>query len=1215
MQNTTLFRFFVTLLLGTGLLGLHPGQLRAQTYQLPVSGTATYTTCAGTLYDDGGVNGDYSANANGAVTLLPGTAGNKIKLDFTSFNVETYYDKVYVYDGTSTSAALIGSYDSSNPPGTLYATTASGALTVVLVADYIYQYSGFAATISCVTTIPQPDLTVQSATISPTSTVAGNTVSASSLVYNLSGTTASSSNLGYYLSTDNVLSSNDVYLTNATGGALSVGQSSSRYSSLTIPASTTVGTYYVLFVADYLSQVAESNENNNVASVAITVQAATPDLVMQSTTVSPTSVAAGNAVSFNSYIYNQGNSVASSSSVGFYLSTDATLDTNDQLLTSQYGYTLGAGAYGTRTGTAAIPTNTAAGSYYILFVADYQNQVAEVNENNNVSAVSITVLPPGPDLTVGSQSLYSTSVAAGTTVSAYAYLYNQGNQPASSSTLGFYLSTNTTFDTNDVLLSTSTGGALAAGGSSYRSGTLTIPTSTATGSYYVLFVADPAGAVAESNESNNVAYSSLYVYASTIDLTIAYTPSVSPSTVTAGSALSTSCYLSNLGTVAVNSATVGYYLSTNSTLDANDVLIGNSTGTYVSANSYAYVSGTATMPTGTAPGTYYVLFVADYLNQITETSKTNNVNYTTVQVTAPYIDLTIQSTSASPYQTAPGGTITTSCYLYNQGNLTANPATVGYYLSTDNVLSSNDVLLGSSAAISLTGGSYASRTGTFTIPTGTASGYYYVLFVADYLNQLTESSKTNNVNYTTIQVAAPFVDLTIQSPYVSQYQVAAGGTLNTSCYLYNQGNLPATPATVGYYLSTNSTFDTSDILIGNTTYASLAAYTSASPYGTPTVPANTPSGTYYVLFVADYLNQVTESNESNNVSAYYYTVQVIVPGVDLTIQSATLSTSSVNNGSSLSAGCYISNTGNTLASSSTVGYYLSTDATLDASDVQLNTSTGGTLGSGSSSYRSATLTIPTGTSGGTYYVLFVADPLNAVTETNKNNNVSAAILTVIGPFVGTVVPTTGTATVTTCSDKVYDNGGNNNYASNSDGTLTIKPGTAGMVSQLVFTSFSTEQYVDFLYVYDGLSTSAPLLGQYSGSNLPPTLTGSSTSGALTLRFKSDATGESTGFQATISCVQPLAARDQTAGYDVSVLPNPVAGAAPLRVQLSGLGASCAATLTLRNSLGQLVASRPFALAPGRLNQAEVATTGLATGVYILQLAGPDLNVVRRVVVE
>ena len=78
------------------LLGVaRPASLRAQTYALPASGTNNFTTCSGTLTDDGGLNAPYSPSANGSTTLTPATAGNKIRLQFTSFSVESGYDLVH----------------------------------------------------------------------------------------------------------------------------------------------------------------------------------------------------------------------------------------------------------------------------------------------------------------------------------------------------------------------------------------------------------------------------------------------------------------------------------------------------------------------------------------------------------------------------------------------------------------------------------------------------------------------------------------------------------------------------------------------------------------------------------------------------------------------------------------------------------------------------------------------------------------------------------------------------------------------------------------------------------------------------------------------------------------------------------------------------------------------------------------------------------------
>ncbi|RZL12900.1 MAG: T9SS type A sorting domain-containing protein [Hymenobacter sp.] len=97
--------------------------------------------------------------------------------------------------------------------------------------------------------------------------------------------------------------------------------------------------------------------------------------------------------------------------------------------------------------------------------------------------------------------------------------------------------------------------------------------------------------------------------------------------------------------------------------------------------------------------------------------------------------------------------------------------------------------------------------------------------------------------------------------------------------------------------------------------------------------------------------------------------------------------------------------------------------------------------------------------------------------------------------------------------------------------------------------------------------------------------------------------------------QPLATREQTAGYELRVGPVPVHAGSPLRVQLSGPGPRTEASLGLYNNLGQLLATGGVALLPGQQNQVEIPTTGLAAGVYLLRLTGPSLNAVRRVVVE
>ncbi len=66
-----------------------------------------------------------------------------------------------------------------------------------------------------------------------------------------------------------------------------------------------------------------------------------------------------------------------------------------------------------------------------------------------------------------------------------------------------------------------------------------------------------------------------------------------------------------------------------------------------------------------------------------------------------------------------------------------------------------------------------------------------------------------------------------------------------------------------------------------------------------------------------------------------------------------------------------------------------------------------------------------------------------------------------------------------------------------------------------FNSFAIESGWDDLYIYDGTSTSDPLIGSFTGTTSPGTI--SSSTGCLTFRFDSDGSGVDVGWDATVSC--------------------------------------------------------------------------------------------------
>lgn len=109
-----------------------------------------------------------------------------------------------------------------------------------------------------------------------------------------------------------------------------------------------------------------------------------------------------------------------------------------------------------------------------------------------------------PDLTVSSLSAPA-SAAPATSVSVTDTTANAaGSLAAGSSTTAFYLSANATWEATDVLLGSRVVASLAGGASSSASTTITIPSGTASGPWYILARADSSGVVAESDEADNL---------------------------------------------------------------------------------------------------------------------------------------------------------------------------------------------------------------------------------------------------------------------------------------------------------------------------------------------------------------------------------------------------------------------------------------------------------------------------------------------------------------------------------------------------------------------------------------------------------------------------------------------------------------------------------------------------------------------------------------
>ena len=181
-------------------------------------------------------------------------------------------------------------------------------------------------------------------------------------------------------------------------GPLAVNASYSGSLSFVVPSGL-VGTGYVFVVTDAGQTISESNEGNN-TSAPVTVTATYPDLTIAATV--PSYFAPGIARNVSWTVTNGGVVPAVADwEDRVYLSTNSTLDAGDVLVATEPIVSqtplAAAGSY-TINRTVTLPANTAAGSYYLLFVADGGNAQPETNESNNLVAKAITVDATAPTL-------------------------------------------------------------------------------------------------------------------------------------------------------------------------------------------------------------------------------------------------------------------------------------------------------------------------------------------------------------------------------------------------------------------------------------------------------------------------------------------------------------------------------------------------------------------------------------------------------------------------------------------------------------------------------------------------------------------------------------------------------------------------------------------------------------------------------------------------
>jgi len=183
-------------------------------------------------------------------------------------------------------------------------------------------------------------------------------------------------------------------------------------------------------------------------------------------------------------------------------------------------------------------------------------------------------------------------------------------------------------------------------------------------------------------------------------------------------------------------------------------------------------------------------------------------------------------------------------------------------------------------------------------------------------------------------------------------------------------------------------------------------------------------------------------------------------------------------------------------------------------------------------------------------------------------------------------------TFTETTKNISDGSGYSMYWNDSQCDWLIQPPDADKIV-LTFNDFKTEEGKDFVTIYDGVSTLSPILGTYSGHELPPILTANS--GKMLITFTSDSQIQDFGWDATYSSIT-LSINENNISDAIVLYPVPAKKEINIVVPSNITGF---AILNIYNFTGQAVRSEKVSLSDKTVIISDVSS--LKSGIYTIEI--------------
>ncbi len=768
-----------------------------------------------------------------------------------NISTTTLYTR-FTIDSSSYYVSTTGALPANSTLSALYTWRAQpGAHTITVDAD-AYNYikesdegnNRYQANIS----LPYPDLVVERLNYSPATFVTGQPVTLRATVRN-NGTGAILSGNYYYERVDFYIDNTWVCYSYLYAD-LYPGESIN----LSCSWSATPGSHTLKAVVDTPNRITESNESNNALEAAM-ARVEPPDLVVENISWSPQSFVTGDRITITATVKNIGRGNLSSGYryVAFYV------DGNH--IGSPYRYT---SLTVNESFTVSVQWYVTPGNHTIRVVADSNNAVPESNETNNALEVALPVIE-APDLIVENISWAPQNFVAGDLITLTATVRNIGAGSVSSygRYIHFYID----------------GGYI---GYAYSSAALSpnqsfdakVQWRVTPGNHTLKVVVDTYNHIPESNESNNALELNLPVveYPDLIVENVTW----QPLSINSGERVTLTATIKNIGRGNLSTLPryVGFYID--GTLISN---VYNSQA--MSANSSFTVSA-YWMAT---PGNHTLKVVADSTGGIRESNESNNI----VELSLPevaYPDLVVSNISWSPAVFNEGESVTFSAEIKNvgTGTIAYSPLYAAFYLDGNYIGYGYTVTtLSPNQTVTL------QRQWTATL------GNHTLEVVVDYNGRVAEANESNN----RLSVSLPQVarsNLNISSVEFVPLNITDGDTVTVKVNITNTGSTTYRRFKVG--------FKVDGTLIAQRYVHGLSAGSTT----TVSAPWKAYPGNHTLEVLADYSNEIQETNESDNTFVLRLPE---VPRSDLEVVNLSWEPASFSDGERVLMKAQIKNTGST----------------------------------------------------------------------------------------------------------------------------------------------------------------------------------------------------------------------------------------------------------------------------------------------------------------